>query len=340
MVNEKLKQELNNKNVLFIGPVYFGYEKTIVSLMEECGAAVDFIQENLDVRSVVNGLVNKLPVNLCKKIRDIQHKRQIDSLKGKNYDLILGIRMDFFDDYLCALLREYWPNAKFCLYFWDSCKNMRRPKEVAKYFDKVSSFDRMDCEEMADSGWNFRPLFYIKEYEHASAKSNKDIDVLYVSSLFPNRARSYIALREYCKKHNLNLKTLFYVKESIYKVQKNKISEYAKIEPECIRFKSIDKAEIIDLMGRSKVMFDCSHARQSGLTMRTVECVGAEQLLASTNEDLKNYDFYRDDNICILEEDNFEGLAEFVANRQYQPLEKNLYEKYSISSWLLDIIGA
>ena len=336
----KLKEELNNKKVLFVGPVYFGYEKTIISIMEGCGAKVDFIQENLDVRSVVNGLVNKLPVGMCKIIRDVQHKRQLDALKDNKYDLVFGLRMDFFDDFLCGLMKKYWPEARFCLYFWDSCKNMRRPKEVAKYFDKVSSFDRMDCEEMADYGWKFRPLFYIKEYEHASRKANKDIDVLYVSSLFPNRARSYIGLREYCEKHNLNLKTLFYIKESIYKVQKNKIPEYAAIESECIRHESIDKKEIIELMGRAKVMFDCSHSRQSGLTMRTVECVGAEQLLASTNEDLKNYDFYKKENICILAEDNFEGLAEFVANSEYEPLNEELYDKYSVASWLWDIIGA
>lgn len=336
---EKLKLELNNKNVLLVGPVYFGYEKEIIGLMETAGARVDFLQENVDVKSVANGLVNKLPAGICTAVRNVQMKSAMSALKNNKYDIIFGLRMDFFNDKLMEIMKNYWPDAKYCLYFWDSCKNMRRPKEVARHFSRVSSFDRFDCKEMASENWQFRPLFYLPKYAGASTRTDKDIDVLYVASLFPNRAKSYLKLKEYCCENNLTLKTLLYVKKAIFEVQKKGNPDYAAVDETDLRFESISAEEIIELMGRSKVMFDCSHARQSGLTMRTVECVGACQKLASTNEDLKEYDFFDESNILILSEDNFDGLKEFVQGAAYQQIPEDVYNKYSLSHWLMDILG-
>ena len=82
---------------------------------------------------------------------------------------------------------------------------------------------------------------------------------------------------------------------------------------------------------------DVENAGQHGLTMRSIEMVGLQKKLITTNRDIVNYDFYHPDNILILDRENPVADRNFF-EKPYKVLEEEIYRKYSLSSWLTEIL--
>ena len=71
--------------------------------------------------------------------------------------------------------------------------------------------------------------------------------------------------------------------------------------------------------------------------IRTIECLGAKRKLVTTNSDIKNYDFYNENNILIYSEP-IDLDSPFFKN-EYEELPDEMYEKYSLKNWLITMIG-
>lgn len=347
-----LVDTVKNKSILLIGPVYFDYEKSIISTLENAGAKVTFMVENIDFTDFRFLLSNKLPEAKRLKVVEKYFIKQINKLKEENFDIIFGIRMDFFTDGAIARLKERYPGARYILHYWDSCIRMHNVDEIArkrpKHFDSMSTFDTEEYEKYKAEGWKFRPLFYLPEFERINENPKKNYDVIYIATLSKDRARYYSALKQYCDEHGLSLYTKLYVKKFVYNMQK-KWPMYANLPIDVFSFKSIPLKEIREYMAHSKVMFDCSHFRQTGLTMRTIECVGAREKLVTTNHEIKKYDFYHEDNYFVLDKPTdlesidsikatFEGLDDFIKGKPFHELDKDIYDRYSLEYWLWDIL--
>ena len=80
------------------------------------------------------------------------------------------------------------------------------------------------------------------------------------------------------------------------------------------------------------------HPKQTGLTMRTIETLGAKKKLITTNPHVKEYDFYRPENILIVDRYNPVITKEFL-DAPWKEIPENIYKKYSISSWLNSIFA-
>ena len=87
-----------------------------------------------------------------------------------------------------------------------------------------------------------------------------------------------------------------------------------------------------------KCVIDIESPTQNGLTMRTIEMIGLKKKLITTNKDIVNYDFYNPNNILVCDRDNFKIDKSFIET-PYEELAKEIYEKYSLKGWLLQIFG-
>lgn len=107
-------------------------------------------------------------------------------------------------------------------------------------------------------------------------------------------------------------------------------------------FKSIfekkDSSEIADIVNQSKSVLDIQHPNQTGLTMRTIEMIGMNKKLITTNASIVNYDFYNKKNILIIDRDNPQIDVSFFST-PYEKLNPEIYQKYSLSSWILDVLS-
>jgi len=96
--------------------------------------------------------------------------------------------------------------------------------------------------------------------------------------------------------------------------------------------------DIIDLYSCSTVILDINHPKQSGLTMRTFEALGAGKKLITTNAEIKKYSFYNEDNICIIDRDKPELNVEFFKT-PFIPIDQPLLNDMSIVGWIGELFG-
>ena len=94
---------------------------------------------------------------------------------------------------------------------------------------------------------------------------------------------------------------------------------------------------VYEIYDQAKCVIDIESAKQCGLTMRTIEMIGLRKKLITTNKDIVNYDFYHEDNILVVDRNNF-VLDEAFIDRPYYHLDEQIYEKYSLSHGIMEVL--
>ena len=72
--------------------------------------------------------------------------------------------------------------------------------------------------------------------------------------------------------------------------------------------------------------------------MRTIEMIGMNKKIITTNQTIKEYDFYNPNNICVIDRNNININTNFF-DAQYEPLSDQIYIKYSLEQWIKDILS-
>lgn len=107
--------------------------------------------------------------------------------------------------------------------------------------------------------------------------------------------------------------------------------------PDDFKFASIAKQNVQDVFNASACILDIEHPKQSGLTMRTLETLGAEKKLITTNRDVRSYDFFDERNICVIDRQSPEIPAAFLTS-PYVPVPPGIYGRYRLQGWMNEIL--
>ncbi|MDK2810939.1 MAG: O-antigen biosynthesis protein WbqP [Clostridium butyricum] len=341
MINEEIKTKemltsIEGKKILFFAPAFFGYENKIKSKMIEMGAIVDMY----DVRSVTSAkhkAILKLNPNIFNKKSVSYYEKIIEKNKSKNYDYILIIKCDMTPIVILNKLKKTFTNSKMCLYLWDSVENIPGITSKLQYFDSVYSFDLADCKQY--SVLKFRPLFYSDEFQKNKITEMYKYDLSFTGTIHSDRYKIIKQIRNIAEKNNLSCFWFCYLQSKFiyyfYKVTKR---EFRKTTLADFDFIKMSSEEIANIVNNSRVVLDFQHPNQTGLTMRTIEMIGMNKKLITTNSSIKEYDFYNPNNIKIIERNNVNFDLDFIY-QQYEPIKKEVYDKYSLGSWILEVLS-
>lgn len=328
------------RRILFIAPVFFGYYKEIIKEMENLGFEVDYFCDSASNSSLFKALsrVKKAFVEI--PMKKYFYKEVWPRIKSVKYDYVFMISaMSLsFTPKMIEEIKEIQKDAKFIMYQWDGEKNIPYIVNFHKYFDENYTFDRIDAENKKDV-YKFLPLFYIKEYENVGKENNKNFeyDVSYVGTAHPQK---YVMINEVADK----IKDI-YPKQFIYHYlpskfkyiyHKIKDKEYKKVKLSDFRLEKISKDKLMEIFSKSKCIIDAPQKGQNGLTIRSIECLGAKRKLITTNKDIVNYDFYNEKNILI-----YDGILDINSSffvSDFEELESTIYESYSLTNWIKFII--
>ena len=99
----------------------------------------------------------------------------------------------------------------------------------------------------------------------------------------------------------------------------------------------INKNELLELFQESNCILDAPQKGQTGLTIRTIECLGAKRKLITTNTDIVNYDFYNPHNIYIYT-GNIDVNDVFFSS-DFEDIPVDIYNKYSLKCWLNTLLN-
>jgi hypothetical protein len=230
-------------------------------------------------------------------------------------------------------LKKIHPSLKVYIYMWDSVMNKRRALTLLPVSDRFITFDPED--KKIDARISFLPLFYTRAFEGIVSRKAMTYDVCFVGSLHSDR---YRIVKSACFDGLSAFHFFFSPSRALFFVQRLVFAAFRRVDLQDVSFQSLSFDQISGAMKKSLAVIDIEHPNQVGLTMRTIESLGARKKLITTNANIKEYDFYDSDNICIVNREMVSVEGEFFA-KPYKSLRPEIYNKYSLRNWLIEVFG-
>jgi hypothetical protein len=329
--------KLNGKKVLFIAPAFFGYEKKIADKMVELGAIVDFFDER-SIKSSYERALLKINPRIFHKKTVGYYNQIIEKVSSVEYDYVFVIKCEMMPVEIIKKLKSLFSNATFCLYLYDSLDNIKGIKTKLDYFDRVLSFDMEDISK--HSKMTFRPLFFIDDYKKTfNSQKEYKFDVSFIGTVHSDRYKVIKSIKDLSDKKQYKYFFYCYLQSNFmyyfYKLTKR---EFRRANKEDFQFAKIRSSEIAEVIDKTKVVLDVQHPKQTGLTMRTIEMIGMHKKLITTNQDIKKYDFYNSNNIAVIDRDEIKIPKGFL-EIPYKEIKEDIYKKYSLEVWIIDVLG-
>jgi len=324
---------LNGKKVLFIAPRFFGYEREIKSALERRGATVEWLRDRPLDTPLALAVLRIFPRAML-AWADRYYRKRIQSMDVSKFDIVFAMNPITLTPKIVKLIRELNPSARYVIYMWDSMENRAHLRHILEFFDLKWCFDPDTAAQFA---MGYRPLFYLKDYA-ASSVGGGVVDVSFVGSIHTDR---YAVISKVRGRIPAGLNCAFYLylpARWIFWVQKVLRPSMWKAKFREFIFQPIPSARVVEIFKQSKVILDIEHPKQRGLTMRTLETLGAGKKLITTNPRVASYDFYDPDNVAIIDRRD-PRIPERFWSTPYRAPAPEVRERYSIDGWVEEIFA-
>lgn len=313
--------------ILFLNLNFMEYDRKIAEAMSQHGLIVtnyNYSPNPTPIHRLLRLITGKRAMQIA---TDFAQKKLIRLFQKNHYDVVFmtaGHRMKV--DTLVRL-KQINPSALFVWYSWDYEELVDNFSNKIQCFDIVYNFERRQAKKY---GIGFKPLFYCEPL----GNTLKDIDIGFVGTYHSNR-HDYICriLDKYP-----DISSEIYIlkhdeRNSFNKVKDTLLGRKLYLEKYC-HTKGLSYDRTIDITKRSRCVLDFPYIGQEGLTIRTIESLGAKCKLITTNKNIVNYDFYDSNNIYIIDTDNMELPDENFFSSNYKDVPDDIYQSYSLNSWI------
>lgn len=326
---------LMDKRVLLIAPRFFGYDQDIADHLLELGAEVDLLPDRPFDTPFMTMLARFFrPIIMEPSTR---FYRRMVAEKGRTYyDLILVISGQTVSKEILTEFRQSFPSAMLVLYMYDSLANRKTPLSKLYLFDDCLTFDPDDAKKF---GMKFRPLFFSNGFAFPRNSTKFKYHLSFVGTAHTDR---YAIVRKVSKSVGDTYNCYWYLflqAPWVFYAYKLFNPGFRSARMSDFRFASLSKKKVQNIFGASLAILDIEHPKQTGLTMRTFEALGSSKKLVTTNYRIVDYDFYRKENICIIDRIK-PSIPDTFLNSPYFSLENNIYDKYRISGWAKDVLAS
>lgn len=318
---------LMNKKVLFIGIGFYDYEDAIRKKIEDFGATVYYftdksIWERYRLLKIIAKIFFLNDVNFA----SAQLSRILKKIDGEYFDYVFVIKGDRLTEEFVSKLKSNLSSAEFILYQWDSLVRIPSVLKLFPYFNKIFSFDRVDC--LNDERLIFRPLFYRDEC--VAYDSLEKFDISFIGLLHSERYSYIDAISQWANQNHLNVFLYLTTGWKIY------FGNFFNRKLKFLHINRLSYKKVTSIIAASKSVLDISHPLQSGLTMRTIESIGLRKKIITTNSDIVNYDFYNEENVAVLHDDCKSVNLDFI-NLPYSKIDDSIISRYTLTSWVNDV---
>jgi len=318
------------KKVLFFCVKFFGYETVIREKLEDLGAVVHYYDERPKNDLLTKALI-RINKNVVKKSIDEYYKNILKEIEGIEFDYLFIIKAEVTPKWFLETFRQNNQKTESVLFLWDSIVNCGNVSNSLHLFDKKYTFDYEDTKQY---DLDFQPLFYAQSYANIAKDTEYEYDLLFVGTAHTDRYGICKKIEKKCIEFGLN-PYFYYFLQSPYVFYHKKIFEegFSRVEKKDISFATLGSSDNIALYQKSNVILDIQHTKQTGLTMRTLETLGAARKIITTNPKVKYYSFYQPENVLIIDRNN-PIINKVFFEQDYKAIDKAVLYSYSIEGWL------
>ena len=320
------------KKVLFIAPDFFSYSSIIKNKLIDLGYEVDWFDDRPSTNIIDKCLLRVNRNILKRKIKKYFYNKIYKAMEEKNYDIVFVILGQSFNQEMFNDLRKLNDKAKYILYLWDAVKNFPHIEDLAKAFDKIYSFDSYDCEKY---GYEFLPLFYTEE-------KKSELDIIYDVTFIGTIKKGKLSLLNKIRKdldieYKNNYFYLYLQSKLVYFYNKILNKEFKGAKLNWFNYKKLSYSKNNEITLQSKIILDIPMAHQNGLSMRTFECLGYHKKIITTNKNVLNYDFYKEENIYYYDGEHLDFDNKFFTS-EYVEVDEEILRKYSLDTWIKKLV--
>jgi hypothetical protein len=321
-------------DVLLIGGGFFGYASEISRALMQRGRKVKWFEDRPGLDTITKSMIRVAPALVASKAA-AYFETIIEQVRGQPIRDVLVIKGEALSPASIERLRATMPQARFTLYFWDSYRNMPKDSRAkVALFDKTFTFDALDA--AADRRLSYRPLFFLDDYASLPAVE-PDIDLLFLGTVHTDRYAVLNRLSRALPPGVRFEKVLYFPSSLIYAARRAFDPTFWRARHDEFVFKPLNKTHIQTLISRARAVVDIERPVQSGLTIRTIEMLGAEKKLVTTNATVRQADFFNPNNIAIIDRRRPFLTSAFLA-RAYEPPSAEVLGRYSLSGWLDEVL--
>ncbi|CAK6687528.1 hypothetical protein [Synechococcus sp. CBW1107] len=326
-------RSFESKRFLFVAPPFFGYHTEIINEIESQGGYVDWIPDRPFDSSFGKAFARFLP-QFAAKNADLIYRRLLNTFGSTSYDYVFVINGQTLSRSFLTALKHDFSSAYFVLYLWDSVANRSHILRNFYLFDRVLSFDPSD---VSFYGLTLRPLFYGRQYVDSRSNGTFSFDLSFVGSVHSDRYqvvnRLKLALPSMINSffflYIQSLWLFYFYRCYLPGMRSASLNEFS--------FKPLSSSKLSKTFACSRSILDIAHPHQSGLTMRTFETLGAHKKLITTNSSVREYDFYDERNIAVIDRCSPIVDPDFLST-DFSPPESSIMDKYSVSAWIHEVI--
>ena len=246
----------------------------------------------------------------------------LSSFAPKSIDYAIVIRPDKLAQKTVTAIHSV--ARKVVAYQWDGLARFPKVFKIISQFVRFFVFDLEDYHLYKDRYPNLLPCtnFYFDIPEEEVAPNSKE--VLYVGVYIKDRIQSLIRVVNALSQYDLILNINLFYGRKTPPFSHPHLSFFSK---------GISYAENLKTTKKAAILLDIKTIEHNGLSFRIFEAIKYQKKLITDNNSIKLYDFYHPNNFYVVENDLFEGLADFLES-DFVPLSEEIKQKYSFSNWV------
>lgn len=239
-------------------------------------------------------------------------------------DQILVINPELITKKFHLEIKKY--TSRYIAYLYDSLA--RCPiGDLKNLFDEIYSFDSKDA-----SKYRFTK---VNNYNYLKTSSNShkpDYDLVYLAS-YDERLKNLYNITERLESLGLTYQYIIVGKKTWKKNLLKLVSFSGNNISKKYQTRRVSQKNIPQFYEKGKVLLDLVRENQTGLSFRIFEAMALKKKIITNNKMVREYDFYKPENILIVD-NNLEAITKEFFETSYVKLEDDIYRKYTLDHWV------
>jgi hypothetical protein len=220
---------------------------------------------------------------------------------------------EYTDPALILAISRIIPEGVSCyIWLWNHKGNKKifanNLQTIYKCHFQVVTYDELDAEKYG-FGWHTQ-FFNIKPFQQAASLQNNAFlyDFFFVGYA-KNRVEEIERIHSMLSSYSCKFVTV------------QAASDY------------IPYSRYMEMAKQSRCIVEIVHTGDPSCTLRPLEAMSIRRKLLTNNPAVRNYSFYRPQNIFILGEDDLTSLSVFL-HSPFEPLPSDIVDSFDVNSWV------